>query len=58
MEDALPQLWVDAADSFRADEIIKLSMQPHVSVADWQCPDCKENIEGVFGQCWHCGFIR
>jgi len=48
------QLWVDAADARRAQEILA---QQTVSGPDWVC-GCGEKLGPQFTQCWRCGAHR
>jgi len=54
-----PELWVlNNGDEARAKAIVK----EFRSAADaekpgpaWTCPVCKEQVEGMFSECWNCG---
>lgn len=52
-----PELWVlDEADHRYAGEIaagILESREP--GREPWRCPDCGEELEGQFTDCWRCG---
>ena len=54
-----PEVWIEnAAQSTQAEALIKEALEegksPHPA---WKCPECGEEIEGQFAQCWHCGAI-
>lgn len=53
--DTMPQLWVDSGQYERAQRILHEAQQES-DMEEWQCPQCSEQIEGVFGQCWKCGY--
>lgn len=57
--DVMPELWVSPDDYKRAQKVIdELSAESEKSAADsWECPDCHEQIEGQFAQCWRCGHV-
>lgn len=48
------QLWVEAADAARAEEILA---HQTVSGPDWTCA-CGERLGPQFTQCWRCGAHR
>ena len=48
------QLWVDAADAWRAEEILAAQT---VSGPEWRCA-CGEQLAPQFTQCWRCGAYR
>jgi hypothetical protein len=51
-----PEIWVDRDDADIAKTIIYEVIEPEgPPPPSWQCPDCGEQIEGQFAECWHCG---
>ncbi len=57
-EDSLPQLWVRERDYERAARILNHEMATNNDdFKIWSCPRCQEEIDGVYGQCWNCGYI-
>lgn len=60
--DASPEVWI--LDDDRLDEagrILDATLHAQeVAGADkpWTCPNCRERIEGQFGQCWRCQTAR
>jgi hypothetical protein len=51
---------VNSADVTRANELVKQMNEENQgeSRPPWTCPDCGEEIEGQFVQCWNCDKIR
>jgi len=51
---------VDSMDRDRANELVKQMHEDSQGSCppSWTCPDCGEEIEGQFGQCWNCDAIR
>ncbi len=57
-EDSLPQLWVNERDYERANDILRHALSTSDgNLKTWKCPQCREQIDGVYGQCWNCGHI-
>jgi hypothetical protein len=60
--ETLPSLWVREEDFDRACEAIAgfregaVPAQPTAS--PWKCPNCGEEIEPQFTECWNCGTSR
>ena len=55
-----PTLWVvDDEDAERAQRLIaEYEARIHTSRStgkNWQCPQCGEQLEAQFAQCWNCG---
>lgn len=53
-DEALPEVWVvheEHHDRARA----LLHELAHCPQQRWDCPQCKEPIDGPFEQCWNCG---
>lgn len=57
--DTLPSVWVaDDSDAPRAALILaEYGRQeiPDRARASWVCPNCGEDVEVQFTECWHCG---
>ncbi len=53
-----PQLWVSADDESRALEIIRTTLDAQANAPAWECPQCHEQMEGQFQECWKCGYVR
>lgn len=60
--DTLPSVWVvDDRDAPRAMALLAEYGRPQIPGPDqptWRCPDCEEEVEGQFTECWHCGASR
>jgi hypothetical protein len=54
--EAWPQLWVSEEDCELAKRIVEEAEkdQPE-SHEPWVCPNCGEEVEGQFAECWNCG---
>lgn len=52
-----PEVYVDERDQARALELIE-ELQNQPAGVPWNCPECKEAIEGQFDSCWNCGAER
>jgi hypothetical protein len=48
------ELWVDASDAARAEQILHRKENPQPA---WTC-GCGESLGGQFTQCWSCGAYR
>ena len=56
--DALPSVWVSEYQAERAIRLV-VDVQGGLSEeGDWTCPQCDEDIEGQFTDCWQCGASR
>ena len=54
-----PELWVEELDYERARELVEQELHgPGLEEPAWTCPDCGEDIEGQFTECWKCGRER
>ncbi len=55
-----PELWViNDADYETALNLFKeLDTKLSEPIESWDCPDCGENIEEGFGECWNCGTLK
>ncbi len=55
---ATPEVWVRDEDRERADAIVERfeSGETRDSMARpaWTCPECNEQIDGQFTECWNC----
>jgi hypothetical protein len=66
--ESLPTVWVEERDVERARPVIEAYRQTDRANADdavadrarstWKCPNCGEQVEVQFTQCWHCGHNR
>ena len=58
--DAMPELWADTSKQELAEQLINEALESGNSspLPDWECPECKETVEGQFAQCWHCGCMK
>lgn len=39
-----------------ARQILQVFLEPPQESASWACPQCDEDVEGQFSECWNCGF--
>lgn len=54
-----PQLWVSESDLPKANELINTLLTEESDIEqNWVCPNCLEELEGVFVECWNCGISR
>ncbi len=54
-----PELWVSEHDLERAFEIIENTDAESTEFEGTQvCPNCNEEVEGQFSECWNCGTPR
>ena len=55
-----PQVWVVSDDDApRALRLIAQTLPRDGAHGEcWTCPDCGEQLEAQFGQCWQCGAWR
>jgi hypothetical protein len=57
--DATPEIWVRDEDEQRGLAAVadfKSGSPPAASTSGvWKCPQCGEQIEGQFTECWNCG---
>ena len=54
-------VWVADEDAERAEGLVEefLSSQTvEVGATLWRCPNCGENLEPQFSDCWNCGTSR
>lgn len=55
---AMPELWVRDEDREQADAVVERfeSGETRESMARpaWTCPECNEQIDGQFTECWNC----
>ncbi|NJN16789.1 MAG: DUF2007 domain-containing protein [Oscillochloris sp.] len=54
-------VWVADEDMAEAEALVRefLDGQPNdVAETAWQCPNCGEEIEPQFSDCWNCGTSR
>ena len=55
-----PELWVlDESRVEEAERIIQEAQESSEKAkAAWTCPNCHEEVEGQFDECWNCGNER
>ena len=53
-----PQLCVRDRDAGEAREMIEEYIRAEGAMTSWNCPNCQEELEGQFSQCWNCGTVR
>jgi hypothetical protein len=53
--DTLPSVWVPESQAERAIRLVALTQGGASEEGDWTCPQCGEDIEGQFTDCWQCG---
>ena len=55
-----PEVWVlDPSRIEEAEDAIKRAMASEQDdESGWACPNCHEDIEGQFTECWECGSPR
>ena len=53
-DQALPEVWVQH-DEQHARAMVLLHELTNVPARLWDCPACKERVDGPFEQCWNCG---
>jgi hypothetical protein len=50
-----PELWIrDPGQELRARGLIEQALHPRPTGGSWTCPDCGEQLEGQFLECWRC----
>ena len=55
-----PELWIlDESQAEPASELVQEAIEPpKASTSRWTCPQCREEVEGQFSECWNCGTER
>ncbi|MBU6438069.1 MAG: DUF2007 domain-containing protein [Betaproteobacteria bacterium] len=54
VNECAPTIWIDDdAQAARAAQLLDALQAP--SGAAWRCPNCGENVDAGFGECWNCG---
>jgi len=55
-----PELWVlDESRVEEAKQIVQEALESsEESLQAWTCPQCHEQVEGQFDECWNCGNER
>ena len=54
-----PALWMlDESKIEEARQIVQEALEPPKESASWTCPQCHEDVEGQFSECWNCGSER
>lgn len=56
--DTLPSIWVLGTDLRHARDLITRALSGDLRPVQWRCPECGEQIEGQFTECWQCGSSR
>jgi hypothetical protein len=56
--DSLPSVWVPEHQAERAMRVVADAAGGPSEAGDWVCPNCDEEIEGQFTDCWQCGTAR
>ena len=57
--ECFPELWVVDDEVYpRARYLLTKWLSDDDADADWHCPNCGEELPGVFGACWACGCQR
>ena len=55
-----PELWVVNDDDF--DKAVNLLEEVTTALEEtiepWECPNCHEQIEEGFGECWNCSTLK
>jgi len=54
------KVMISSADVARADELLKQlnAEKDGPPPSSWTCPQCGEEMEGTFTQCWNCSTAR
>ena len=55
-----PELWITDDSQFKlAEKIVESALSSDVPTGSlWKCPECGEEIELQFSECWNCGKSR
>jgi len=54
--EVVPQLFVlRERDVERAIQLLRVDLPLKDGEANWVCPECGADVEGIFGLCWQCG---
>jgi hypothetical protein len=54
--EVVPQLFVlRERDVERAIQLLRVDLPLKDDAANWLCPECGADVEGVFSLCWQCG---
>ncbi len=56
-------VWIlKKADYNKAMELIRefdlSKLDDEIPGGPWKCPECEENVDAVFDECWNCGTSR
>ena len=51
---AVPAVWVNRSDLVRAWQALRTFVERQHGRAPWTCPNCGENLERQFSECWNC----
>ena len=54
-----PELWVfDESRVEQARQLVQEALEPPTASTSWTCPQCREDVESQFSECWSCGAER
>ena len=56
-----PELWLlDGSQVEQARQLVQEALEPPKTTSSWNwtCPECREDIESQFSECWNCGSER
>jgi len=57
--EAWPELWLlDESMDDQARQIVEQTPLELPTGSPWTCPECREDVESQFSECWNCGFER
>jgi hypothetical protein len=57
--EAWPELWLlDESMVDKAKQIVEDTPLEVPTGSPWTCPECREEVESQFSECWNCGFER
>lgn len=51
-------VWVSDEDEKKAMDLVNRFFDANQEEETWKCPDCGEELEKQFTDCWNCGFER
>jgi hypothetical protein len=60
--DTLPNIWIKVDNRYEQAEKLVRQIENKTLIANiggqWQCPNCGEEIEAQYTDCWQCGTSR
>jgi len=58
--DVTPEVCVAESQHARAQQIVDMALKSDsdVELVAWLCPQCRQEVEGQFSQCWQCGYVN